>query len=526
MPRDDFSAKVIERLRARVAHRCSNPDCRVPTIGPGTDPMAVANIGKAAHIVAASPGGPRYRTSMTSAERSSIDNAIWLCSNCATRIDVAPDSYSIELLHDWKRSAERAADTEKGKPLPREDDARNQLVAAFGGVPVPFVAKAIHNIHGAVEQSLQSLDPRFRVETSFRNNTTTYGIHARETVTCTIHVPAATADQWQEALQNLIDHGQAEFPAEGIQLKGSPLLERLSSELGDKDAQFRMEAQKKPALQKLKLIDPATNMVEQFDDITGEVSFGRKTLTFEGHTCGGMLNVSLKTPWTEKTSEVAVTIPIQLDKWSDCDVRFLPYFEKLSRLYQRLADGWAIELEMEIEGLHVIRFREALPSKSEAFRSLNGLLRYVALVRKIANYVGQEIRFSHNVVISEDEFRRAAELVEIIEGKASYDRSAIISNPSCTLVSQENASNIQYLMEAESPCFLLMQRDEGEEFSAFGQTINMPRLELQLQGVKPILSISDPSTVKDGDAVEVVWEPTDSFRYSLRYITEDTESVA
>lgn len=37
MARDNFPKKVIEKLRARVAHRCSNPSCRVPTSGPSSD---------------------------------------------------------------------------------------------------------------------------------------------------------------------------------------------------------------------------------------------------------------------------------------------------------------------------------------------------------------------------------------------------------------------------------------------------------------------------------------------------------
>jgi ribosomal protein L37AE/L43A len=45
------------------------------------------NIGVAAHISGAAPGGPRYDASMSSEARKSINNGIWLCANCARLVD-------------------------------------------------------------------------------------------------------------------------------------------------------------------------------------------------------------------------------------------------------------------------------------------------------------------------------------------------------------------------------------------------------------------------------------------------------
>jgi hypothetical protein len=58
--RDDFSEDIKRALAARVANQCSNPDCRAVTSGPQTDPSKAVNVGVAAHITAASPGGPRH----------------------------------------------------------------------------------------------------------------------------------------------------------------------------------------------------------------------------------------------------------------------------------------------------------------------------------------------------------------------------------------------------------------------------------------------------------------------------------
>ena len=46
-----------------------------------TDPTKVIDTGVAAHICAATIGGPRYKAEMTTEERKDINNAIWLCAH-------------------------------------------------------------------------------------------------------------------------------------------------------------------------------------------------------------------------------------------------------------------------------------------------------------------------------------------------------------------------------------------------------------------------------------------------------------
>ena len=107
MPRDDFTNKTKKELAMRVGYRCSNPACRVATTFPGKDNSCnVSIIGQAAHITAAAPGGPRYDCNMTSEDRVSIENGIWLCNNCARLIDRDESEYTVTQLREWKVAAE------------------------------------------------------------------------------------------------------------------------------------------------------------------------------------------------------------------------------------------------------------------------------------------------------------------------------------------------------------------------------------------------------------------------------------
>ena len=104
--RDDFKKVTIEVLPKRVGYLCSNPDCRKLTVGANEVPEKATSIGIAAHITAASSGGPRYDENLSTEQRTHIDNAIWLCSNCATMIDKDEKKYPVGTLNEWKIQAE------------------------------------------------------------------------------------------------------------------------------------------------------------------------------------------------------------------------------------------------------------------------------------------------------------------------------------------------------------------------------------------------------------------------------------
>jgi len=108
MARDEFSKAVIDRMAKRVGTKCSYPECRAPTSGPNaTD--GVTNVGVAAHISAASPGGARYDAGLSSEARSDIHNGIWLCQNHAKLIDDDELAFPASLLREWKETAEHMA---------------------------------------------------------------------------------------------------------------------------------------------------------------------------------------------------------------------------------------------------------------------------------------------------------------------------------------------------------------------------------------------------------------------------------
>ena len=107
--RNEFTAKTKDVIARRVGFHCSHPDCGKWTCGPNADPAKYTGAGVAAHITAAAPGGPRYDASLTSEQRRSASNGIWMCYPCSQLIDNDHPNYPVGLIRQWKSDAEEKA---------------------------------------------------------------------------------------------------------------------------------------------------------------------------------------------------------------------------------------------------------------------------------------------------------------------------------------------------------------------------------------------------------------------------------
>jgi len=104
--RDNFSNPTKERLAKRAGCICANPTCKKPTYFAKLGDDGFVNSGIAAHITSAAPDGPRYDPNLTSEERRNQANGIWLCILCAKVIDSDVKHYTVEMLREWKKTAE------------------------------------------------------------------------------------------------------------------------------------------------------------------------------------------------------------------------------------------------------------------------------------------------------------------------------------------------------------------------------------------------------------------------------------
>lgn len=132
MNRDDFTSRTKRLAADRAGHHCCNPQCRRVTSGPGESNDGSIRLGVAAHITAASKGGPRYNGALPSDERRSLDNAIWLCTECAALIDRDEEGFPVNRLREWKRLGEAAAKAGISGSASFATGSANAVVIAVG----------------------------------------------------------------------------------------------------------------------------------------------------------------------------------------------------------------------------------------------------------------------------------------------------------------------------------------------------------------------------------------------------------
>lgn len=104
--RVNFLKSTRKILAGNAGHMCSFYDCGKPTIGPeikGDGTVGAKGIAVAAHIYAASPGGPRPPVGLTDKEIRAESNGIWLCPDDALKVDTFQFEYPAELLLQMKQ---------------------------------------------------------------------------------------------------------------------------------------------------------------------------------------------------------------------------------------------------------------------------------------------------------------------------------------------------------------------------------------------------------------------------------------
>ena len=104
--RRNYSQRTQRILDIQSLNQCAFPGCTNPLVEPGTGQSSPAVIGHICHIYALSPNGPRGQGGLTEYELNSIDNLILLCRNHHAVVDLQPETYTAELLKQWKEEHE------------------------------------------------------------------------------------------------------------------------------------------------------------------------------------------------------------------------------------------------------------------------------------------------------------------------------------------------------------------------------------------------------------------------------------
>jgi hypothetical protein len=361
--RDDFSDKVKLTLAKRVNFRCSV--CDAHTVGPKTGTQDKEfSVGKAAHIKAAAPGGPRYDAEQSPAERASIENGLWACATCSDIIDRDADAYSVEQLHQIKEEAESLA---------RRRVGRNPESA----LPVPQTPSAIQRAIEAIcrrEAAQQELlDPRFKVSVRMSERGFVYDMRAaNEPVDARIVVGTRGKPRELRSLRDFFDYGGT-LVMEGldVRIEGSPLFPS-----GPID-RLQLSSRPRPVTMTIAIGDEERPLFVEF---TGEGTGGRKGFRLKGMALGGMLSATITAD--HNCGHVNFSFSFHLQDWAKKPVARLPHFARLQGILHALAAPTQVRLGCAHDGIE-IDFGAGTIDGSKRFLPLRVFVEEVARLRTL-----------------------------------------------------------------------------------------------------------------------------------------------
>ncbi|PRX19151.1 hypothetical protein B0G75_13914 [Paraburkholderia sp. BL18I3N2] len=513
--RDEFSPTVKRALCLRVGTHCSNPGCRKPTTGPTTDKSKVNNIGQAAHIAAAAPGpgAARYDPTMTSEERSDVDNGIWLCQNCATMIDRDAARYPVTLLKEWKQQAEQVADEERGQnPVSRTELAL--MRAAIFKTPLGrSVSTAVAEIGLLAAKELELLDPRFAVEMNVMGRKTQLVFRAKELVTFSARVVPERRAEFSAKMQALIQHGERlEMDAAEVQLEGSALLDIFRGADGTVafDPHLRL-----PAVHKILLRDPSSNAVMVIDDFIGDVVGGTQSITFEGQAFKGLcaLRYRFDRSIEGKEQHQSVQWTNHYGLWEGCGVRSLPYFNKMFRYVEALHSGWSTSWTMEIDGNEVLSGSGAFTTADD-IREEHLILSYVSKVRELLALWNTDVPFSKTPISSGD-IQDVSDLWALLcECQRRPVKDLDLGGRCFVPRTAKEATEIRDLLVRGQPVEITLERHFDHPFNMLGTLVTVHPTTLRFSKIK-LGVVGSFANITRGRPVRLTLTPSDDCVYSV-----------
>ncbi|WGS50125.1 hypothetical protein LFL96_01030 [Paraburkholderia sp. D15] len=514
--RDEFSARDKMTLCMRAGTHCSNPTCRKPTTGPTTDRRKVNNIGQAAHITAAAPGpgAARYDSSMTAAERSDIDNGIWLCQNCATMIDRDAERYTVAMLKEWKRQAEEAADREHGQTPIAAAEVALMRAAIFKAPLGRSVATAVAEMARLAERELEQADPRFAVQVNAVGNTTQIVFRAKEPVQFSAKVASTHQTEFQTRMRALIEHGvRVEMDASIMRLEGSALLDMMPQ--GEGTITFDTHARHKAA-QKVLLHDHATRAVFVMDDFVGEIVGGSQSFTFEGQAFNGLYSMRYRFERKSQYEQQRQDIHFDFccDSWQGRTVRELPYFEKLYRYFDALREGWEISLTLEVEGVELWTGSSPGLMTPESLDEMHLFLKYVKCVRELLALWNLDLLFNDSPVWA-TEIEQVFNLWSLLCERPRR-HGAELPPGHCRVMPENDgeAAALQSALESGVPLAIAYAREFPESFNLMGTYVSVSPVRLHYSQV--MLKVDVPVTkVKPGRSVRLAVTPVEGCVFSV-----------
>lgn len=496
--RDDFSSVTIRKIKEMSGDVCSMPGCRVITGGSKKLRDNSFSIGVAAHICAASPGGPRYDLRMSKEERKSYENGIWLCQTHSRMIDVDPARFPVNLLRAWKEEAESWSMTNVGQKLISQLDHDNAIRKAVGRSIAEFVGGGdsinapIQDILLGYEEGLNELDSRFLVKVARKSDgVLEHQIFSKPGEDGSFKLNIKKYGSVEDSIRRMVERGEkATFDRDDFEFSGSKLFEEISK---GKGGRLHLGVEGKEVEFVIYMVFEDGDE-EEFASFKSILTSGTKYGKITGQAFSGLLSVNFEYSLLGGSSKL--NIDFNSNVWVGQDVSRLGYFSNIKRIVRHLRRGGVRKFAAE-----VVRDRQAyrigLGDVEDASPFIDAVTWHVDLlnsVRVISGALFQPVIVkSFNVSVEDEDalFRYASlldgDIVEAVKPGHEFCRGTF---------TPEGFKNFDEMQHKENEFSVRFVEDDGRFFNLLGNEVKPPPIDVSIEKC----TVSKLSYVEGDDA--------------------------
>ncbi len=450
-------------------------------------------------------------------ERRAITNGIWLCSSCADLIDNAEATYTVALLHEWKKKAEDQAKRELGKKLPGEHDAENRLSAALTGQSGVFLPGLMSNASKASSNYLESLDPRFIVETSFHKGITHHSIHPKEPVDFKLLVDSHYKKQFLKKIKRSIEYGDdIVIENSAVKFEGLPILQEIQK---DKSGFFQLEKLPRKAITiRIKVVSPDLKMEAFFYDFDGYSVIGTKSITLRATGLDGLIALKVKI-FTDAEllpkDNATFTFTTNFNLWDRSELNALHYFDKIYDFCHKMNNGWELDIAVETKGCHLFSARCNVRG---IFWSYFIHLNFIRMVRDISKRIGTLLYYDSAFEFTDELYSKVEEVYEVVT-KGSYSAPLKGNIQMKCRVNNFLVDVLTRCEDGEESLAIRNDQIEPEQIILFHQEVTLPKLSYTVTIVEPEIVNKDYKNINVGELVEIELVPTGNCKYIVEELS-------
>ncbi|MBE2171921.1 hypothetical protein IIQ44_08365, partial [Acinetobacter oleivorans] len=369
----------------------------------------------AAHICAASIGGPRYNEEMTPEERKDIKNAIWLCAHCSIKIDREPHAYPAPLLHHWKKEAEHRIKINSNSRLYTQSETdykvHHTLLQGMGLSLPNRMQTSISEVAKAVKSYIHKLDQRLEVEYSFINGSNHFEINVKEDIDDPVIVNFIPIDssEYNKKFLELIDHGQTLSCDIAKVTTNSLGLDSIFPQ-NLKDGILIIE----PNNKRTAIVEIQNEEGEILISFENDLIMGRETFSFSSMKYNNLLNFKInKIPYSGQSVKNGFNLDLNFQLWNNKNLYKLHYFDQIFKFYKALSNCKKFKAIIYVDGLEIFSSNATIGKTS--FSRLLPLLSYTYYCRLICNILHLDLLFRSDITFTAEEYRDVFETAKAIK---------------------------------------------------------------------------------------------------------------